>query len=64
MPSATERAAAAGVTPLQFNNLVSHLETVLFGSGVGNAFRTKLLIAGLLERPAVRALLGSDAPQT
>ena len=27
-------------------------------------YRTKLLLAGLLERPAIRLLLGSDAPRT
>ena len=64
MSSVEGRAKAAGLSIQQFNRLVRHLETILFGSGVGEVFRTKLLLAALLERPTVRSLLGSDAPRT
>ena len=65
MPAATtDRAAAAGLQVAQFNTLLRHLETILYGSGVGDIYRTKLLLAALLERPAVRHLLGSNVPRT
>jgi hypothetical protein len=64
MPSVKDRAQAAGITPQQFNRLLQHIETILYGSGVGDIFRTKLLLSALLERPAVRWLLGSEAPRT
>jgi hypothetical protein len=39
--------------------LVTHLEKLLFALGVGDVGRTRLLLAALLERPAVRRLVDS-----
>lgn len=63
-PPVDEYAAQAGLSTAQFNALLRHLENVLYGSGKGDAFRTKLLLVALLDRPAVSRLLGSEAPHT
>jgi hypothetical protein len=40
--------------------LVTHLEKLLFACGVGDVGRTRLLLAALLERPAVRRLVAAS----
>ena len=44
--------------------LVEHVEAVLFGAGAGQFRRTKLLLTAILQRPAVRAVLELEAPET
>eukprot|EP00966_Prymnesium_polylepis_P084801 1963111-Prymnesium_polylepis.1 len=44
------------------NQLAAHIEREIFGAGAGDINRTQLLVLALLDRPALRALLGKHAP--
>ena len=44
--------------------LVKALEMQLFGAGLSDAGRTELVLSALLERPAVKRLLGNRTIRT
>jgi hypothetical protein len=51
------------ITEHRVMDKVTHLEKLLFASGKGEVGRTRSLLFGLLERPAVRRLMGTlDLP--
>ena len=51
-------------TRQQMNRLAAHVESELFGVGAGDVERTALILSMVMERPAVRRVLATEAPRS
>ena len=47
----------AGLTKTRVNQFAKHIEAVILGAGAGDLGRTQIMLAAVLDRPAIQRML-------